>query len=194
MDFQASTASSIMNLFLIFKSLHIFGFVAWFASLFYLFRIFVYHTEAMNRTEPAKSILIKEFNAMEWRVYKIIATPAINITWICGLGMLYIHGWEWFSVNIWMHVKLVLLACLTAYHFYTKKLIRQLEIGENPYTSYQFRLLNELPTIFLLSIALLAVFKNTLNFLYAFLGIIGFGIALVLTARAYRNYREKQGG
>lgn len=180
-----------MTLFLLLKSLHVFGFVAWFAGLFYLVRIFVYHTEAMDKEEPAKSILIKEFNAMEWRVYKIIATPAINITWICGLGMLYIYGWEWFRVNTWMHVKLVLLACLTAYHLYTKKIIVQLERGENPYTSFQFRLLNEVPTLFLLSIALLAVFKNTLNFLYAFIGIIGFGIALVLAAKAYRNYREK---
>lgn len=180
-----------MTLFLLLKSLHVFGFVAWFAGLFYLFRIFVYHTEAMDREEPAKSILIKEFNAMEWRVYKIIATPAINITWICGLGMLYIHGWEWFSVNIWMHVKLVFLACLTAYHLYAKKIIVQLEQGTNTYTSYQFRLMNEVPTIFLLSIALLAVFKNTLNFLYALIGIIGFGIALVLATKAYRSYREK---
>jgi len=146
----------------------------------------------MDREEPAKSILIKEFNAMEWRVYKIICTPGLNITWVCGLGMLYLHGWEWFSVNIWMHVKLVLLVALTAYHIYAKKVISQLEKGENPFTSYQFRLLNEVPTLFLLSIALLAVFKNTLNFLYALIGIIVFGIALVLTTKAYKKYRENK--
>ena len=183
-----------MNLFLLLKSLHVFGFVAWFAGLFYLVRIFVYHTEAMDREEPAKSILIKEFNAMEWRVYKIICTPGLNITWICGLGMLYIYGWEWFAVNTWMHIKLVLLIGLSAYQAYAKKIIVQLENGENPFTSFQFRLLNEVPTLFLLSIALLAVFKNTLNFFYALIGIIGFGIALYLAAKAYRNYREQKVG
>ena len=93
-----------------------------------------------------------------------------------------------------MHVKLVLLIALSAYQAYAKKIIVQLENGKNPFTSFQFRLLNEVPTLFLLSIALLAVFKNTLNFFYAFLGIIGFGIALYLSARAYRNYREQKVG
>ena len=81
------------------------------------------------------------------------------ITWTCGLGMLYIHGWDWFRVNYWMHVKLVLLFCLLAYHLYSKQIIKHLELAKNTYTSYKFRLLNEVPTIFLLSIALLAVFK-----------------------------------
>lgn len=181
-----------MTLFLLLKSLHVFGFVAWFAGLFYLVRIFVYHTEAMDRKEPARSILVKEFNAMQWRVYRIICTPGMHITWVCGLGMVYLHGWEWFSVNTWLHVKLVLLFCLSAYHTYAKQIILQLEQGKNPYTSFQFRLLNEVPTLFLLSIALLAVFKDTLNFLYAFIGIIAFGIALVMAAKAYKNYREKK--
>ena len=74
-----------------FKALHVFGFVSWFAGLFYLVRIFVYHTEALKREEPARSILIKEFNEMQWRVYKIICNPGMMITWVCGLAMLYIH-------------------------------------------------------------------------------------------------------
>jgi len=178
-------------MFFLLKALHVFGFVAWFAGLFYLVRIFVYHREAMDRTEPARSILIKEFNAMQWRVYKIICNPGMMITCICGLGMLYIHGWEWFRVNYWMHVKLVLLLGLLAYHLYAKQIILKLETGANPFTSFQFRLLNEVPTLFLLSIALLAVYKNTLNFIYAFLGILLFGFLLVISAKAYRNWRVK---
>ena len=77
------------------------------------------------------------------------------ITWSCGLGMLYIYGWEWFRVNYWMHDKLVLLLGLLAYHLYANRIIVQLETGTNPFTSFQFRLLNEVPTLFLLSIALL---------------------------------------
>ncbi|MEM6316688.1 MAG: CopD family protein [Bacteroidota bacterium] len=181
-----------MPSFLLFKALHVFGFVAWFAGLFYLVRIFVYHTEAMERPEPARSILVKEFNAMQWRVYKIICNPGMMITWFCGLAMLHIYGLEWLKSNPWMHVKLVLLVALLAYHLHAKKVIQKLERGETYFSSYQFRLWNELPTLFLLSIALLAVYKNTINFLYAFLGIIGFAFALVMAAKMYKNYREKQ--
>ncbi|MEM1119144.1 MAG: CopD family protein [Bacteroidota bacterium] len=181
-----------MPALLFFKALHVFGFVAWFAGLFYLVRIFVYHTEAMDKPEPARSILIEEFNAMQWRVYKIICNPGMMITWTCGLSMLYIYGWEWFKVSTWMHVKLVLLLALLAYHIHAKKVIQKLERGEGYFTSFQFRLWNELPTLFLLSIALLAVYQNTLNFLYAFVGILGFAFLLVMAARMYRNYRERQ--
>jgi len=116
------------------------------------------------------------------------------ITWVCGLAMLYIHGLEWLKVNTWMHVKLVLLFALLAYHLHAKTVIKKLEKGEGYFTSFQFRLWNELPTLFLLSIALLAVYRNTLNFIYAFIGIIGFAVLLVMAARMYRNYREKEVG
>jgi putative membrane protein len=182
-----------MSLYL-FKSLHVFGFVAWFAGLFYLVRIFVYHTEAMEKPEPDRSILIKEFNAMQWRVYKIICNPGMMITWTCGLIMLYLHGLDWLKVNPWMHVKLLLLIALTVYHLHAKRVILKLERGESYFSSFQFRLWNELPTLFLLSIALLAVYRNTLNFLYAFVGILLFAVLLVMAAKMYKNYREKQVG
>ena len=132
-----------MQWLLLFKSLHIVGFVAWFAGLFYLVRIFVYHTEAMAKPEPAQSILIQEFNVMQWRVYKIICNPAMMLTWFCGLAMLYIHGLEWLKTNPWMQLKLLLLTGLLAYHLHAKKIIRQLEIGKKPFSAYQFRLWNE---------------------------------------------------
>jgi len=180
-----------MSYLLFFKALHVFGFVSWFAGLFYLVRIFVYHSEAMEKPEPDRSILIKEFNAMQWRVYKIICTPGMIITWICGLAMLYIHGIEWLKVNSWMHVKLSILFLMLIYHFHAKTVIVKLEKGGNHFSSFQFRLWNELPTLFLLSIALLAVYRNTLNFLYAFLGLLLFAFSLVFAARTYRSYREK---
>lgn len=176
----------------LFKALHVFGFVSWFAGLFYLVRIFVYHTEAMDRPEPERSILIKEFNAMQWRVYKIICNPGMMITWVCGLAMLYLYGMGWFKEQTWMHVKLVLLIALLLYHLHAKKVIQKLEKGKPYFSGFQFRLWNELPTLFLLSIALLAVYRNTLNFLYAFAGILVFAALLVMAARMYRNYREKQ--
>ncbi len=176
------------------KALHIFGFVAWFAGLFYLVRMFVYHVEAADKAEPERAILQKQFNLMEWRVYKIICNPAMMITWTCGLGMLYMNGMEWFKLNSWMHIKILLLILLTVYHVYTKSIIRKLEKGELPFNSFQFRLLNEVPTLFLLAIVLLAVIKNNLNFLYAFGGILAFGFVLYMATKAYKRRRERGKG
>lgn len=172
------------------KALHVVGFVAWFAGLFYLVRIFVYHVEALQQQEPDRGILTRQYHLMEWRVYRIICHPALVITWLFGVWMLLLHGWEWLMVNPWMLVKLGLLVLLSSYHFWCGGIIRRLEQGELAFTSFQFRLLNEVPTIFLVSIALLAVYRNTLNFLLALAGIIGFGILLVLATKAYRRARE----
>jgi len=179
-----------MSLLLFLKSLHIFGFVAWFAGLFYLVRIFVYDVEAAAKSEPERSILQSNFRQMEWRVYKIICNPAMMITWTAGIGMLVWHGMDWFKINGWMHIKLLLLIGLTVYHVYCKRIIKRFEAGENPFTSFQFRLLNELPTLFLLSIVLLAVYRNTLNFIYAFGGVLLFGVLLYVIAKAYKRSRE----
>jgi protoporphyrinogen IX oxidase len=176
---------------LLFKSLHIVGFVAWFAGLFYLVRMFVYHREAQDAAQPERDILSRQFHLMEKRVYKIICNPAMMLTWTCGLIMLYLHGWEWLMVNSWMHLKLVLLVGLTAYQLWCKKTIEKLAAGNFSIPSFRWRLLNEVPTLFLLAIALLAVYRNALDFGLAFLGIIGFMILLVMGARAYRKVREK---
>lgn len=173
------------------KAFHIVGFVAWFAGLFYLVRMFVYSAESMEKPEPDRSILSKQYTLMQWRVYKIICNPAMMITWTCGLIMLHLYGLEWLSANPWMHIKLLLLTLLTGYHLYCKKIIRKIENGEATFTSFQFRLLNELPTLFLISIVLLAVLRNSLNFLYAFLGVLAFGFALFLFAKMYKKHREK---
>jgi putative membrane protein len=173
----------------LFKTLHIVGFVAWFAGLFYLVRMFVYHAEAMGKPQPERDILTRQFNLMQWRVYRIICTPAMNLTWAFGTGMLVVHGWEWFTVNSWLHLKLVLLFLLSGYHYTCKSIIQKLEKGETPYTSFQFRLLNEVPTMFLLAIVLLAVYRNSLNALYTMVGMLIFGFLLFGGAKWYRRTR-----
>lgn len=174
-----------------FKSLHIVGFVAWFAGLFYLVRIFVYHREAQEENEPKRDILTQQFILMEKRVYKIICNPAMMLTWICGLSMILIYGWEWFRVNSWLHLKLVFLAGLTYYHLWCKKMIARLEKGDFTLNSQHWRLLNEVPTVLLLAIVLLAVYRNTLNFAYALGGILFFMGMLMWGVRAYRKARAK---
>lgn len=173
------------------KSLHIVGFVAWFAGLFYLVRIFVYHVEAMAKSEPERGVLVRQFNVMEWRVYRIICRPAMLITWVFGGAMLYIYGWEWLRENWWMHIKLVLLLLLSGYNDRCGGIIRKLERGEVPFTSFQLRLLNEVPTLLLVPIVLLAVYRNNFNIWYTLAGIVGFGVLLFAAAKIYRRSREK---
>ncbi len=171
-----------------FKAFHIIGFVSWFAGLFYLVRMFVYHAEANEKPSHLIEDWKKQYTLMQWRVYKIIATPAMYFTWFFGLSM--IAGNPSLLSQTWIKVKLGLLILLVAYHFYCKKIIKLQEAGKSTYTSFQFRLLNELPTLFLVAIVLLAVVKDFLNFIYLFGGVIIFGVVLFGAAKAYKSYRK----
>lgn len=182
------------NAFSFFKSLHIIGFVSWFAALFYLPRLFIYHVEAMDMEAPKRDILTEQFEIMERRLYKIIMTPAMIITFIAGISMLHLRGWTWWTFNIWMHWKLLLLLLLVGYHHYSKRIMKRLAAGEKVMTSTKFRLYNEVTTLFLVAIVLLAVFKDRLMFIYAFIGLFALGILLGMGVKSYKKIREKSGG
>lgn len=190
------------NTLFFFKALHVVGFVSWFAGLFYLGRIFVYDEEASGKAEPARSTLRQQFNLMEWRVYRIICNPAMMITWAAGLIMLAL-GWasplipNYLSSGTpgWMHLKLLLLLLMTVYHLWNKRIIRRMEQGQRPFSSWQYRLLNEMPTLFLIAISYIAVYgkAGTLNYLYLFGGILLFVGMIFLGARVYKKSRERKG-
>lgn len=182
---------SSYNTFSFFKALHIIGFVSWFAALFYLPRLFIYHTEAMDMEEPKRSILMEQMAIMQRRLYNIIMTPALFITLIGGFTMLYLRGWTWWTHNIWMHWKFGLVILLIVYHFYSKGIMQRLGEGEKVMTSTQFRLYNEVTTLFLVAIVLLAVYKDSLKFIYALVGLVLFGIALGLGVKWYKKIREQ---
>lgn len=189
--FDFSPISYFMSTaYLFFKSFHIVGFVSWFAGLFYLVRMFVYYAEADEQPENLRESWKKQLILMQGRAYKIITTPAMFITLFFGIGMLIINP-AWLS-QPWMHLKLALLVLMVAYHFMCKRIINQNKTDKNQFTPFQFRLLNELPTLFLVSIVLLAVLKNIVNFIYLFSGVIAFGVILFLSARAYKNHRLKK--
>jgi len=181
-----------MEFYPYFNTFHFVGIVAWFGGLFDLVRMFVYHEEAFDKSQPERDILTVQFELMENRVYKIICNPAMVITWICGVAMIVLNGREWFQVNLWMHFKLTLLLLLSGYQHYCKSIIKKLAKGKRPHSSFQFRLLNELPTLFLLAIVMIAVFRNTLNGFLAFLGILAFGLILFLGVKFYKKIREKE--
>ncbi len=179
------------ELFSFFKALHIIGFVSWFAALFYLPRLFIYHREAMEMEEPKRSILTAQFALMQGRLYHIIMTPAMIITFVGGFSMLYLRGWDWWTFNVWMHWKFGFILLLVGYHHYSKSIMKRLAAGQKVMTSTQFRLYNEVTTLFLLAIVFLAVFKDRLLFIYAITGLLGVGFLLGMGVKWYKKIREK---
>jgi protoporphyrinogen IX oxidase len=188
-----------MNLYLFAKSLHVIGFVSWFAGLFYLVRLFVYHAEVDEKKTKAEAVILKpQYELMEHRLYTIITNPAMVITWLGGLTMItlgYIDDSvvNWMKTGQWLHVKLLLVIMLSGYTGYCKKIMRELKAGKLPMSSDRFRLFNELPTLFLAAIVLLAVYKNFLHFGIALAGLVAFGVALGIGVKVYKKAREKAG-
>ena len=183
----------------LFKSLHIVGFVAWFAGLFYLVRMFVYHREAHDEVQPKRDILTQQFNRMEWRVYRIICNPAMMITWTAGLAMLALdisgiasYGYLTSGTPGWMHLKLLLLVVLTGYHLYCKKLLAKIDRNEPTLSAWQYRLFNEVPTLLLVSISFIAVYGKTGQLNYGYL-LLGVGLFAALVYRGAVAYRKRRG-
>jgi putative membrane protein len=143
-----------------FKTFHLVGIVSWFAGMFYLPRLFVYHAEANEQPEPARSILKAQYQIMEKRLYSIIMTPALVLTVAMAIGLIstemdLLH-------QTWLHIKLTCVAILIGYHFYCGYLMKKLAINECTFTGQQFRWFNEFPTVFFVIVMMLAVFKNNL--------------------------------
>ena len=188
-----------MNFYLFAKALHVIGFVSWFAGLFYLVRLFVYHAEAdEKKTEEEAKVLKPQYELMERKLYTIITSPAMIITWIGGLTMIVLGYVDdtvvnWIETGNWLELKLVLVIILSGYTGYCKKIMRSLKAGKLPMSSERFRLFNEFPTLFLAAIVLLAVYKSFLNFGIALAGLVAFGVALGIGVKLYKKAREKAG-
>ena len=142
-----------MNSYLLFKSLHLISVISWMAGLLYLPRIFVYHVE--NLKDKNTSLI---FKIMERKLYFYIMTPAMILTWIFGLILISSLGFEVFSTT-WIKLKLLLVILLTSYHFYLSKLLGDFKIDQNTKSSNFFRIINEVPTILLILIVFIVVFK-----------------------------------
>jgi putative membrane protein len=142
-----------MNSYLLFKSLHLISVVSWMAGLLYLPRIFVYHVE--NLKDKNTSLI---FKTMEKKLYFYIMTPAMTLTWVFGLILVSSLGPEVFSTT-WIKLKLLLVILLTLYHFYLSKLLGDLNVDRNTKSSKFFRIINEVPTILLILIVFIIVFK-----------------------------------
>ena len=142
-----------MNSYLLFKSLHLIAVISWMAGLLYLPRIFVYHVENKEKKEATDI-----FEVMENRLFYYIMRPAMVFTWIFGLILIYLNGVELFS-QLWMQIKIVLVILLSAYNDYLGKCLISLKNNSNTRTSKFFRIINEIPTVMLIFIIFLVIFK-----------------------------------
>jgi protoporphyrinogen IX oxidase len=172
-----------------FKAFHIIGIVVWFAGLFYLVRLFIYHVEANQEPEPAKTILKNQYQIMEKRLYNIITTPGMLVTVAMAIGLLSTEP-EVLKQG-WLHIKLLFVAILLAYHHYCGRLIKQLAADECRWSGQQLRALNEAPTVMLLVIVLLAVFKNNLPTDITVWGVFGLIIVMAATIQLYAKKRRR---
>ena len=142
-----------MNSYLLFKSLHLIAVISWMAGLLYLPRIFVYHVENSEKKEATEI-----FEIMERRLYFYIMRPAMIATWLFGVILIYINGLGIFA-QLWIHIKLALVIFLTIYHEYLGICLKSLKLKTNTKTSKFFRIINEVPTIILILIIFIVIFK-----------------------------------
>ncbi len=142
-----------MNSYLLFKSLHLIAVISWMAGLLYLPRIFVYHVENINDQNSTNI-----FKTMEKKLYFYIMIPAMILSWIFGLILISIVGFDVLSAT-WIQLKLIFVVLLTFYHFYLGQCLKNLTFEQNNKTSKFFRIINEIPTILLILIVFIVVFK-----------------------------------
>ena len=142
-----------MNYYLLFKSLHLIAVISWMAGLLYLPRIFVYHVENYQKKETTEI-----FETMERKLYFYIMRPAMIISWLLGILLIYQIGFESFS-QLWLQLKIFFVIILTVYHEYLGKCLTSLRDGSNSKSSRFFRIINEIPTILLILIVFIVIFK-----------------------------------
>ena len=142
-----------MNTYLLFKSLHLIAVVSWMAGLLYLPRIFVYHVE-----NKEKKIVTDVFEVMERRLFFYIMRPAMVFTWVFGLILIYLNGIEVFS-QLWMQIKIILVILLSAYNDYLGRCLANLKNSTSTKSAKFFRVINEIPTLILIIVVFLAIFK-----------------------------------
>ena len=142
-----------MNTYLLFKSLHLISVISWMAGLLYLPRIFVYHSQ--NGSKP---IITDVFKVMEKKLFFYIMTPAMILSWLFGLLLIHEIGFEKLGQK-WMILKLIFVVILTLYHFYLGRVLRQFKLDSNKHSHKFYRYLNEIPTLLLILIVFVVIFK-----------------------------------
>jgi protoporphyrinogen IX oxidase len=141
-----------MNFYLLFKSLHLIAVISWMAGLLYLPRIFVYHSEVSHDSQK------QVFKTMERKLYNYIMMPAMLLSWLFGVLLIYSLGFDIFK-ELWMQIKIVSVLILTHYHFMLRRYLQDFATDNNRKSSRFFRIINEVPTIILIVVVFVVVFK-----------------------------------
>ncbi|MDQ2721164.1 MAG: CopD family protein [Bacteroidota bacterium] len=168
------------------KALHIIFVVTWFSGLFYIVRLFVYNAEANEKPEPEKSILLKQYGIMQKRLWYGITWPSAVLTLIFGVWMGILYD----SLPTWLLVKLFFVAALFIYHITLHFIFRQQQKEIFKWSSQQLRIWNEVATIFLISIVMLAVVKQLLSVVWAVGVLVAFSVILLIAIKIYKGYRK----
>ena len=169
------------------KALHLIFVVTWFAGLFYIVRLFIYHREAQDKQEPDKTILSNQYLIMQRRLWYGITWPSAIVTAIFGLSL--IHNYFPINEHPWLMTKFIFLIGLFGYHFFCHKIFKQLQSGIFEYSSTWLRVWNEVATLFLFAIVFLAITKDLLHFGYGFLGLVILSLLLFIAIQIYKKSR-----
>lgn len=168
------------------KALHIIFVITWFSGLFYIVRLFVYSAEANEKPEPERSVLLKQFSIMQKRLWYGITWPSAVLTLIFGLWMWYLYA----SLPLWLLIKLFFVAGLFAYHISLHIIFRQQQKENFRWTSQQLRIWNEVATLFLIAIVMLAVVKQLLSLAWGIGVLAAVSIVLLLAIKIYKRFRK----
>ncbi|WP_094554127.1 protoporphyrinogen oxidase HemJ [Synechococcus sp. 1G10] len=174
--------------YLWFKTLHIVGVVVWFAGLFYLVRLFIYHVEAEALDEPLRSAFQQQYTLMERRLANIITTPGMVVAVSMAVGLLVAQP-IWLKQG-WMHAKLAVVLALLAYHWFCYRLMGQLRQGSCRWSGRQLRALNELPTLMLVLVVMLVVFKGQFPTGAATWFLVALVVAMAGSIQFYARWRR----
>ncbi len=171
------------------KALHLIFVVTWFAGLFYIPRLFIYHIEASKKPSPEKEILTKQLQLMTKRLWYIITWPSAILCTIFAVWLLILMP-AWLQ-QPWMHIKLGFVALLVAYHIKNHLIFKQLQRNEVRYTSNYMRIWNEGATLILFAVVFLVILRTTISWVFGVVGILGLGVFLMLGIKLYKKIREK---
>lgn len=170
------------------KALHIIFVVTWFAGLFYIVRLFVYHAETGDMKESERDVLVKHFKGAERRLWYGITWPSAVLTWVFGLWLSYsYYGWYFPG---WLQTKLVFVVGLTAYHLWCGRIFRNFQRDEIKWSGTALRVWNEAATVFLVAIVFIVVLKDQYEWLRGLAGLLVFSMLLMGAIRIYKRMRE----
>lgn len=169
------------------KALHLIFVITWFAGLFYIPRLFIYHIEASKKTKQEADILIPQLKIMAKRLWYIITWPSAILCIIFAFWLLLLIP-SWIAQS-WMHIKLTFVVLLIAYHLKTHQIFLKLQKDKIVYTSMFIRIWNEGATLLLFAIVFLVILKDSFHWVFGLFGILGLGVILVLGIRLYKKIR-----